>query len=480
MTSEHQPATASRAAQFDVAIVGLGPAGAVLANLCGIAGLRTVVFERSNEPHPDPRAVHLDAEIARILQQCGFEAQLDQLLTVSAGMEYVDTDGEHLFTFEGFEREPLLGWHEDYVFHQPDLDRMLRSGLERFDHVDVRLGEAAPPVEQLTTMARYVVACDGASSGVREQLGIELLDRGYDEDWLVVDVDLQDGVAIDLPTVIQQVCDPARLATYVPGHPPHHRFEFRIEHHDDQHTSTDALPGAWELVAPWGFTPDNSHLVRSARYRFHALMADQWRVGSVFLAGDAAHQMPPFMGQGLCSGIRDAANLAWKLAAACSGQIGTPDDVDNLLDSYEHERRPHVDAVIELSIQAGRLLAGFADDLAAGRRPLAPAADVADPERWSRLPGLDLDQPFPIGHLVAQPVVDGRRTDSLLPSGWAVVTRAFHPAMTYGQDAVLVRPDRYIAAVGTVENVLAAARPWRTSLVDSNTSTSDVPSEVSS
>ena len=450
--------TADPAAVFDVAIVGLGPTGAVLANLCGLAGLRVVVYERSREPHPDPRAVHLDAEIARVLQQCGFEAELERLLTVSAGMEYVTAAGEHVFTFEGFVREPLLGWHEDYVFHQPDLDRMLRGGLDRFDHVDVRVGVAAPPIAELTNLARFVVACDGASSAVREQLGISLLDRGYDEDWLVVDLELRGAAPAGLPQVIQQVCDPQRLATYVPGHPPHHRFEFRIEHHDDRRDGADVLPDAWGLVAPWGFTPENSELLRSARYRFHALMADRWRRGNVFLAGDAAHQMPPFMGQGLCSGVRDAANLAWKLAAVCAGDVVAADAAEDLLDSYERERRPHADAVIELSIGAGRLLAEFATELAAGRRPSVPAPDVADPQRWSRLPGLDLGLPFPVGHLVPQPVIDGRRADSLLPPGWAVITRDRHPAMTYGHEAVLVRPDRYIAAAGTVDDVRAAAR----------------------
>jgi 3-(3-hydroxy-phenyl)propionate hydroxylase len=449
----------------DVAIVGLGPTGAVLANLCGLAGLRTVVFERSAAPHPDPRAVHLDAEIARVLQQCGFEAELDHLLTVSAGMEYVTATGEHLFTFEGFEREPLLGWHEDYVFHQPDLDRMLRAGLDRFDHVDVRLGVEAPPVAELTELARFVVACDGASSVVRAQLGVELLDRGYDEDWLVIDLDLRGEMPAGLPQVIQQVCDPDRLATYVPGHPPHHRFEFRIETHDDRRQHADALPDSWALVAPWGFTPQNSDMVRSARYRFHALMADRWRVGNVFLAGDAAHQMPPFMGQGLCSGVRDAANLAWKLAAACTGELAAADEAEVLLDAYEQERQPHVDAVIELSIGAGRLLADFAADLAAGRRPSLPERDVPDPQRWSRLPGLDLGLPFPVGHLLPQPVVDGRRSDHLLPGGWAVVTRERHPALTYGHEAVLIRPDRYIAAAGTVDEVRAAGRRWRAALV---------------
>jgi 3-(3-hydroxy-phenyl)propionate hydroxylase len=171
--------------------------------------------------------------------------------------------------------------------------------------------------------------------------------------------------------------------------------------------------------------------------------------------------MPPFMGQGLCSGVRDAANLAWKLAAVCAGEVGSTDDVEDLLDSYERERRPHVDAVIELSIGAGRLLADFAAELAAGRRPSVPAGDVADPNRWSRLPGLDLGQPFPVGHLLPQPVIDDRRADALLPAGWVVITRDLHPAMTYGYDAVLVRPDRYIAAAGKVDDVRAAGRRWR-------------------
>ena len=129
---------------YDVAIVGLGPTGATLANLCGMWGLRTVVFERSTAPFPQPRACHLDAEIARVFQHLGFEDELRGLLTVSAGMEYVDSAGVSLFSFEGFEREPILGWHEDYVFVQPEIDAMLRRGLEQYAHVEVRLGVDAP------------------------------------------------------------------------------------------------------------------------------------------------------------------------------------------------------------------------------------------------------------------------------------------------------------------------------------------------
>jgi 3-(3-hydroxy-phenyl)propionate hydroxylase len=423
---------------YDVAIVGLGPTGATLANLCGMWGLHTMVFERSTAPYPQPRACHLDAEIARVFQHLGFEDELRDLLTVSAGMEYVDAAGVSLFSFEGFEREPILGWHEDFVFVQPEIDAMLRRGLEQYAHVEVCLGMDAPELAELRSTARYVVACDGATSPVREHLGIGLRDLGYDERWLVVDVMLHDVAVPPLPGIIQQVCDRRRLATFVPSHGRHRRWEFRLA--DDE-----LVPDVWRLLAAWGVTASNAELVRAASYRFHALEAERWRDGNVLLAGDAAHQMPPFMGQGLCSGVRDAANLAWKLAEVIHD--GTPDE---LLDTYETERRPHVAAVTAMSIEAGHLLGRLAVDPTA-----TPESARPDPTRWSRLPGLDLGGPFPVGHQLPQP----DRLDESLPDGWVWVATddtfatpdhrpvVVEPRATYGCRAVMVRPDRYIAAV---------------------------------
>ena len=380
-------------AEVDVAIVGFGPTGATLANACGRLGLRTLVYERSYAPYPLPRACHLDAEIARVFQDLGFEPELASLVTPSAGMEYVGPGATHLFSFEGFEREQLLGWPEDLVFIQPDIDRMLRRGVDRYPTVEVHLGAAAPPV--MAIPARFVVACDGAGSDLRRELGIPPRDLGFDEQWLVVDVMLRRPVP--LPRIIQQVCDPARLATFVPSHGPHRRWELRINEGEDP--GDLARPErVWSLLAPWGVGPDEAELVRAVPYRFHAVVAERWRAGRVFLAGDAAHQMPPFMGQGLCSGVRDAVNLAWKLAAVVRGEAG-----EALLDTYETERRPHAEAVIELSIQAGRLLGQLAAALAAGRPLPLPEPSGPDPTRWSRLPGLDLGGRFPIGHLVLQP-----------------------------------------------------------------------------
>ena len=423
---------------YDVAIIGMGPTGATLANLCGLYGLRTIIYERSTEPFSQPRACHLDAEVARVFQQCGFEDQLHTLLTESAGMEYVDRNGQRLFNFEDFYREPLLGWHEDYVFLQPELEVMLREGVKRCSDVEVRLdAEVADPTALLAD-ATYVVACDGGGGRIREQLGVGLVDLGYDEEWLVVDVMLRREPTPQLPTIIQQVCDPARFATFVPGHGAHRRWEFQIHRSEVLDT--------FSLLAKWGVTRDHGELVRAVPYRFHALVADRWRAGPdgrVFLAGDAAHMMPPFMGQGMCSGVRDAANLAWKLAEVITGV--SPDE---LLDSYEIERRPHTEAVVAMSVAAGQTLARLAADASD-----LPTPDRPDPLRWSRLPGLELGGEFPIGHQLLQP----NNLDARLPLGWSWVAAnslfsspdgrevIVEPSATYGKRAVLVRPDRYIA-----------------------------------
>lgn len=429
---------------YDVAIVGLGPTGATLANLCGLYGLRTIVYERSTAPYSQPRACHLDAEIARVFQQCGMGTDLHSLLTVSDGMEYVDRDGQRLFTFEGFEREPLLGWHEDYVFLQPELEAALRSRLAVCDLVEVRQGTPAPPLTELLQQAAFVVACDGGGSQIRDQLGIGLRDLGYDEQWLVVDVMLHPPrhgqPSLPLPKIIQQVCDPARLATFVPSHGAHRRWEFQL--------APGEQPDPWQLLDPWGVTPDHGEMVRAVPYRFHALVAERWRGGPdgrVLLAGDAAHMMPPFMGQGMCSGVRDAANLAWKLTEVVTGN--SPAD---LLNTYESERAEHTAAVIEMSVQAGQTLARLAADPAD-----VPQPSVPDPHRWSRIPGLGLGGEFPVGHLLPQP----DRLDDRLPPGWVWVAAdadfpspdgrpvVIEPRATYGERAVLVRPDRYIASV---------------------------------
>ena len=451
----------------EVAVVGYGPVGATLANLLGQAGIRTCVYERSREPYPLPRACHLDAEIMRIFQNVGLGTEMAGLVEPSRGMLFVDAAGEPLFDYEDFARDPILGWHEDYVFIQPELDAALRAGVNRFDCVDVRLGTEVSDWRELP--GRWVVACDGAASASRQLAGIDLVDLGYDQRWLVVDVMLSKPV--ELPGIIHQICDPRRPATFVPSARNHRRWEFRLAPDESDEQASDP-ENVWHLLAPW-LQPRDSELVRAAVYAFHATVAESWRRDRLLLAGDAAHQMPPFMGQGMCSGIRDAANLAWKLQAVL--RDGAP---EALLDSYEAERRPHVERCIELSIEAGRLL----------DEPAFPEPDSDDGERWSRLPPLQglfqetvAAAPFPIGHQARQPTVwvDGARhlLDDVAGPGWYLVsdgpadggglarvldtTRLGDPdgwlrRLLGGAAAVLIRPDRYVYGTAPTTADIAA------------------------
>jgi 3-(3-hydroxy-phenyl)propionate hydroxylase len=458
----------------EVAVIGYGPVGATLANLLGQAGIPTCVYERSTDPYPLPRACHLDAEIMRIFQGIGLGEIMDELVEPSRGMLFTDAVGRPLFDYEDFVRDPILGWHEDYVFIQPELDAALRAAAAHFDCVEIRLGTEVTDWRELP--ARWVVACDGAASTCRRLAGIDFVDLGYDQRWLVLDVMLSRPVK--LPDIIHQICDPQRPATFVPSARNHRRWEFRLGEDESDEQASDP-ENVWRLLAPW-LGPGDGELVRAAVYDFHATVAERWRRDRLLLAGDAAHQMPPFMGQGMCSGIRDAANLAWKLRAVL--RDGAP---VALLDSYEAERRPHVERCIELSIEAGRLL----------DEPAFPEPDSDDGERWSRLPpltGLFQDSrsspaPFAAGHQARQPTVEaaGRRMllDDVAGPGWYLLCdgpadgaglarvldarRLGDPdgwlaRLLGGAAAVLIRPDRYIygtaSTAGEVAGLLADAR----------------------
>jgi hypothetical protein len=276
--------------------------------------------------------------------------------------------------------------------------------------------------------ARYVVGCDGANSTVRSLTGITMEDRAFFYDWLVVDVVFHEPRVFDPLNV--QICDPARPTTVVSGGPGRRRWEFM------------ALPGesveflneeatAWRLLERFDARPDNARLEKHAVYRFQARWVEEWRRGRVLLAGDAAHQTPPFAGQGLCSGLRDAANLAWKLDLVLRDLAP-----DALLDAYGLERGPNMRAVIQLAIDMGKLICVADPDEAAARDAAFIAADDG---------GLTDIPPFPpiaqgvilagspcAGELFIQAEVeaDGRRVrfDDAVGAGWRLVTLA-EPAL---------------------------------------------------
>lgn len=383
---------------YDVAIIGCGPVGGLAANLLGKAGVRTLVVERVAEPHPLPRAVHIDHEVMRLFQSAGLVDRLTPMMRDTQGHMHIGADGGVIRYMGTAGRPRPFGWSGDYFFYQPELEAELRGGLDRFSQVDLRLGVECLGVEQSdqgvvlrlsesdggtrSVTARWVIACDGASSPTRKALGVGLDDLDFEEPWLVVDAEV-DGPLVfpgfhhvpedaDLQQLSIMLCDPRRPATIVPGRGDHRRWEFMLLPGEDETTMDAAAVEA--LIAPW-VVGTTSRIVRAATYRFHGLIAERWKVGRVFLAGDAAHQTPPFFGQGMCHGMRDVANLAWKLDLVLKGAAP-----ESLLDGYQQEREPQVRSVIASAVEAGRYIC-MLDPVRAAERDAEMRARTADPVR---------------------------------------------------------------------------------------------------
>ncbi len=380
----------------DVAVVGCGPVGGVLATLLGRSGRDVVVVERHPEPYQLPRAVHFDHEAARILQACGLGDALPGISESGSEYEWRNAAGQVLLRFGGRPNGPS-SWPDANMFWQPALERLIEQAAADQPTVEVRRGWSVvglddPSVaseagigssESKVTLtlesqdggrperlhARYVVGCDGANSTVRDLTGIGVTDLGFFYDWLIVDVALHQPRPFEPINV--QVCDPSRPTTVVSGGPGRRRWEF-MRLPDETVAELDDPDRAWELLRPWGITPDDAVLERHAVYRFQARWAERWRRGRSLLAGDAAHQMPPFAGQGMCSGLRDAANLAWKLDLVLDGRAP-----DTLLDAYEAERAENVRAVIDFSMSLGKVICVTDPDEAKARDELM-AGGVVD------------------------------------------------------------------------------------------------------
>jgi 3-(3-hydroxy-phenyl)propionate hydroxylase len=354
-----------RTREIDVAIVGCGPVGAMLANLLGLQGIGTVVLEREAAIYDLPRAVHFCDEVMRLLQTVGLAEPMQPLVHVSPGMKFVDDTGHLLLDWPRQQQLGPQGWHESYRFHQPELERVLRKGLERFPSVALRLRTEVFALEQeqngvvvcyedlatgqLTRChARYVVGCDGARSLVRRLMGVPMEDLGFHERWLVVDAILK-RPRPDLGDYSVQFCSKLRPATYVRGTGNRRRWEIAVLPGEDATTITQPAK-VFEMLNPW-VGPEDVGLERAALYTFHSAIAPIWRSGRLLIAGDSAHLTPPFLGQGMCAGMRDVGNLAWKLARVLRGQ-----NDDTLLDTYQTERAPHVREYIELAVRLGGLL----------------------------------------------------------------------------------------------------------------------------
>jgi 3-(3-hydroxy-phenyl)propionate hydroxylase len=331
------------------------------ANLAGRAGLTATVLDRAPAVFNLPRAIHFDAHIMRILQQVGLADEMLPDVRVWRRSTFYGADGEPIRVHD-WPTDTPYGWDAHYLFYQPTLEAVLRSGLARFPHVDMWLGVEVSAIEQATDhvtvttrdtasgevsrlSARYLIGADGAASFVRGCIRVGMVDGDFDEPWLVVDV--RCDREIGRPDESEMFCDPARPATRVPGPGNHHRWEFMLLP-GERPEEVQRPESVAALLAPWVGMAE-AEIIRASVYRFHSLIAASWRRDRVFLAGDAAHQTPPFLGQGLCHGLRDVQNLVGKLAAV---RAGGP--TEQLLDSYETERRPHVERIIGMAVAAGR------------------------------------------------------------------------------------------------------------------------------
>ena len=431
----------------DVCIVGAGPIGLLLGNLLGRRGVSVVILEKQRETYDLPRAVHFDGEAMRVFQAAGLADQVLPHTMVGRGMLFKDMEDNVVVNWSRDQDIGPMGWHESNRCHQPGIEGALRSGLKRFDNVTLHTGVAAIEIaqdevgvtvvlaDQREVQASYVVGADGANSFVRDSLGISMADLGFKEDWLVVDLILK-RPREDLGDYSVQFCDPINSATYVRGVGDRRRWELRLP--ADRAFDPDEEE-VWDRLSRW-ITPEDADLERLAVYTFRSCVVQNWRQGSVFLVGDAAHQMPPFMGQGMCAGIRDVANLNWKLAQVLQGG-------EDVLWSYESEREPHIRQFIELTVSLGKLI----NQTAAGEVPKGKMWSI-----WPEL-GVGLGSRGGVGGALApQPRVGGVLADDIAKQGFYVLamheTEAELPVVVgaqewlaeQGVEAVVVRPDGYV------------------------------------
>ena len=430
-----------------VLIVGAGPTGACAALELARHGIASTVIDRWQGVYPQPRAVHLDDEVLRVLDRLGVAERFAAISRPGGGLRLVDPGLRVLGEFPRDGVSPTTGFTRASMFDQPDLESLLRDRLAETPEVTLLGGREVTAIEQLdqgrvrvharatdsgeeqALDAEVLLGCDGANSLVRRSIGATMLDLGFEQRWLVVDIrtsaDLQQWEGV------HQVCDSTRAATYMRIGPERYRWEFQLLEHE---TAADfaSIAALAPLIAPWttGVDPSALQVIRSAEYTFRAAIADRWRSGRVFLLGDAAHLTPPFIGQGMGAGIRDASNLGWKVAGFLAGSLSA-----DVLDTYEPERSRHARSMIDTARLLGTIMTRGGRPGDALRTAVVPVLNRAPVVRrrcidsaTPPLAGSSLVAARRGDRLAGQlcpNTVNGRRVvDDLIGPGWALVTAA--------------------------------------------------------